>query len=431
MSAQNEVKTEGQESLPVAAPVPVGGVVRDGQKFNVHPVARHFPMLSGEAKEAMLLSIKQIGVQKPLVLWRNEDGKEYLIDGRNRKGCWAELVAKGVTHADSGQELTLAYTYFAGTEKQVVDYIWSQGGVGRRLGSGQLAAIAVTVGHVRRILELKEQGIRPSADEQTEADFAASVAQMSGTNRQYIFDAMKLRKEAADLLDLVAKGEINIPEAKKRLANRKKGLPDICEDADGTKSDAETPVGPVEIFDGLKNLVSADHAPIFATRDEFKRVIRELRKLGADADGLSDGPGGAWLEKEAVTAGFKTLVKLLSNGMPYVVCPQCSGTGHDADNPRKQCTCCKRAKFLTKQQFNHLGADLQSAVPGSEAHSASEEESSADAVPEGSGAPASSPSVSSDNGVESSTVPSGTAPEGAPVEAAATEASAELEAAGV
>jgi len=53
-------------------------------KFQVHPAANQFPMMSKRPLYELGKDIKENGLKNPIVVWRDEDGEEWLIDGRNR-----------------------------------------------------------------------------------------------------------------------------------------------------------------------------------------------------------------------------------------------------------------------------------------------------------------------------------------------------------
>lgn len=50
----------------------------------VHPAAKLYPMLDREEHEKLVTTIRQNGLRQPVALWRDENGKVWLIDGRNR-----------------------------------------------------------------------------------------------------------------------------------------------------------------------------------------------------------------------------------------------------------------------------------------------------------------------------------------------------------
>jgi len=49
-----------------------------------HPAAKLYPMLDREEHEKLVTSLEQNGLRQPVALWRDDDGKVWLIDGRNR-----------------------------------------------------------------------------------------------------------------------------------------------------------------------------------------------------------------------------------------------------------------------------------------------------------------------------------------------------------
>jgi DNA-binding Lrp family transcriptional regulator len=54
------------------------------EDYPPHPAAEIFPMLEGEDMDALVADIREHGVRVPVVLWEDEDGKLWTLDGRNR-----------------------------------------------------------------------------------------------------------------------------------------------------------------------------------------------------------------------------------------------------------------------------------------------------------------------------------------------------------
>lgn len=54
------------------------------ETYHVHPVADIFPMLDDTELDELAEDIRQNGLRQSIVLWRDEAGREFLLDGRNR-----------------------------------------------------------------------------------------------------------------------------------------------------------------------------------------------------------------------------------------------------------------------------------------------------------------------------------------------------------
>ena len=53
-------------------------------QYKVHPAADVFPMMSDEELAELGEDIKEKGLLAPVVFWEDDDGNEFLLDGRNR-----------------------------------------------------------------------------------------------------------------------------------------------------------------------------------------------------------------------------------------------------------------------------------------------------------------------------------------------------------
>jgi hypothetical protein len=59
--------------------------------YPVHPCADVFPMMSDAEIDALAADIKEHGLQKPIVLWRDGDTPSFVLDGRNRLAALERL----------------------------------------------------------------------------------------------------------------------------------------------------------------------------------------------------------------------------------------------------------------------------------------------------------------------------------------------------
>ena len=103
-------------------------------KFEVHPTAARFPIMSKEQLAALTEDIKKNGLIEPIVL--TADGKT-LVDGRNRYTACEKADVKPEFHKLSS----------AMSEAQIIDFISSKSMERRDLDPGQRALLAV---HLKR-----------------------------------------------------------------------------------------------------------------------------------------------------------------------------------------------------------------------------------------------------------------------------------------
>lgn len=70
-----------------------------GESYTVHPAAELFPMIEGQEFDRLVESIRQHGIQTPVVFTQTDEGlgSPVLLDGRNRLRAAERLKADGVT----------------------------------------------------------------------------------------------------------------------------------------------------------------------------------------------------------------------------------------------------------------------------------------------------------------------------------------------
>jgi hypothetical protein len=81
----------------------------------VHPAAEMFPLLSRDELLELGTDIKAHGLRTPIALWRSADGRDYLLDGRNRLDA-VEAVGIKVVFDDRGLLKT--------GKKYLVNVVW-------------------------------------------------------------------------------------------------------------------------------------------------------------------------------------------------------------------------------------------------------------------------------------------------------------------
>jgi len=101
--------------------------------YKVHPAASLFPLIEGEEFDALVMSIKTVGLMNPIVL---KDGM--LIDGRNRLRAILELQSKHSSIKILTKELELDV-------KSISEYIFHTNIQRRHLTPDQMASIGYEI----------------------------------------------------------------------------------------------------------------------------------------------------------------------------------------------------------------------------------------------------------------------------------------------
>lgn len=338
--------------------------------YRVHDMASVFPLPTPEEYSAIKANVRQIGFIFPKVMWKDEKGSTWLIDGRTRDRIETELYKEGAEKAENGKSLTCPVAMFSGTESEAVEYVRGINLTRRQMTSAQKAAAAVLSGSLVRMYRMKAEGRTVSDDkEEDEGDTATKLADSAGTNRAYVFDCQRLHKDHPDLLQNVLGGAMSLPEAKKVAGRRKEGLPDKPPEGGETpvevqpKPDAK----PEDIYDGLKNVVHEDHVAAFKMRDQVRKHRKVINTLIAEIESDCDAAGGKMFSLQAMKADLSNCRRHLEDHQPHSPCPYCSGTGRDPEQPpdgRKKCNKCKGRKWLDKLQWKEVPEELRAMFEG-------------------------------------------------------------------
>ncbi|MBN2004544.1 MAG: methyltransferase domain-containing protein [Anaerolineae bacterium] len=186
-----------------------------------HPIANLFPLLSEAELQALVTDIQHNGLLNPI--WVHE---ERIIDGRNR---YLACQRAGVTPR---------YQEWSGNEHaDLVRFVVSQNVQRRHLTVGQRTAVAVEIERELAVAAKERQALNAAKLNEelgrktastNEAAFPGSSGQardqaaaMMGVNPHYVTDGKMLQRDAPDLFERVASGELNIPEAKRELGHRR------------------------------------------------------------------------------------------------------------------------------------------------------------------------------------------------------------------
>jgi ParB-like chromosome segregation protein Spo0J len=186
----------------------------DTQTLELHPWAECFPEMTPEECAVLKRDIQDHGLREPLLL---AEGK--VAHGRHRLRAARELGIAQVPVKDWDGQGSL------------VERLLALNLYRRHMSSSQKAALAVDL-KPRLKAEACERKCSGKRSEKVPQIFgegspdrhageaAELLARLTGTNRQYVSDADRLKKEALDLFEKVRRGEMTIPEAKRAHQER-------------------------------------------------------------------------------------------------------------------------------------------------------------------------------------------------------------------
>jgi protein gp37 len=188
--------------------------------YKVHPVADIFPLLHGEEFDRLVESIKQSGLQEPIVLSRDE----VLIDGRNRyRACIKANVDPVVSKLSANYD-----------EAEIRDYIINANLQRRHLNPGQAAIIAIDVEpfYAAEAKERMRAGGNKAGHGRTKVGQANwpdpigqardQVATIFGVSGNTISRAKKVKNESPLLAAAVLSGSMSMNEAYKQVRAKPK-----------------------------------------------------------------------------------------------------------------------------------------------------------------------------------------------------------------
>lgn len=162
-------------------------------KYENHPAADHFPMMTDQEYLALKEDIKTNGQLEPIIFW-----KGMLVDGRNRLKACEELNVEP-------KEVELA------DETDPIAYVLSHNLHRRHLTTSQRAMVSANVATLRHGGDRKSDEIKGSID--TSISEAASLLNVSVPS---VKRAKKVKdKGTPELAEMVSSGKVSVDAASK------------------------------------------------------------------------------------------------------------------------------------------------------------------------------------------------------------------------
>jgi N6-adenosine-specific RNA methylase IME4 len=217
-------------------------------RYRVHPAAETFDLLDGADYANLRDSIRREGLLEPITLWRDDDGQDWLLDGRNRlRACdeigiepridyhdgspfdyaWSINVTR--RHLDEGRRVALRLKHDISRGK------WESEQAGRRAAANEGRSQSQAgkprrrnvadnvVGHVLDTLTDSgaQQRERVEYAARKEKEARASIAKEAGVGVVTAQKAITLAKEAPETFESVCKGEVTLNQAYRQVTRGK------------------------------------------------------------------------------------------------------------------------------------------------------------------------------------------------------------------
>lgn len=155
--------------------------------YPVHPAADVWPMLPDNERDALAQSIRTVGLLEPLVLWEDDNGVKWLLDGRNRLAA-CELAGVTPRYVDIDIDDPVAYVLSRNENR-------------RHLTPSQRAMLQVRLGDPCKYLQ--------------------AAGAEAGVSHPMIVHARKVAEHAPDLVVAVIAGTIPVKRAADEAERRR------------------------------------------------------------------------------------------------------------------------------------------------------------------------------------------------------------------
>jgi hypothetical protein len=179
-------------------------------ELEAHPITEIFPLMQGEEFDQLVEDIREYGLQEPI--WLHPDGR--IIDGRNRYEACLEAQIEPRRRTWSG-------------EGSLVSFVASLNLHRRHLTSSQRAAAAAEAfdqlkaeaeerqreggrkGRKKKVPQNFGEPSEPEPDRHA-GEAIQQAAELFGTNRAYVAEAVRAKGKTPDLYEAVKAGHLNL-----------------------------------------------------------------------------------------------------------------------------------------------------------------------------------------------------------------------------
>ncbi len=181
-----------------------------------HPITNIFPMMGEEEFNDLVEDIRKHGLREPI--WTR---KGRIIDGRNRYLACTKAGVEPQFREWNGEgsliefvvSLNLHRRHLSQSQKAMVSEnmlpFLEEEAKERKIEAGKLYGRG---GHSKEELKVRQKIAYPIDKDANKS--TAHAAKMTGTNRQYVSDAKKIKQKSPEIAEKVVEGKLSIPEAK-------------------------------------------------------------------------------------------------------------------------------------------------------------------------------------------------------------------------
>ncbi len=181
-----------------------------------HPITNIFPMMAEEEFKDLVEDIRKHGLREPIWTWEGR-----IIDGRNRYlACTKAGVEPQFIEWDGEESLVefvvslnLHRRHLSQSQKAMISEnmlpFLEEEAKERQIEAGKLYGRG---GHSKEELKVRQKIAYPIDKDANKS--TAHAAKMTGTNRQYVSDAKKIKQKAPEIAEKVLEGKLSIPDAK-------------------------------------------------------------------------------------------------------------------------------------------------------------------------------------------------------------------------
>jgi N6-adenosine-specific RNA methylase IME4 len=204
-------------------------------RYRVHPAAETFDLLDGADYANLRDSIRREGLLEPITLWRDDDGQDWLLDGRNRlRACdeigiepridyhdgspfdyaWSINVTR--RHLDEGRRVALRLKHDISRGK------WESTQARRREAANSARSdVAKQRERTERGTLLPSQSVTTLSSTGEDRKARSEVAKSAGVGVVTAQKAITLAKEAPETFESVCKGEVTLNQAYRQVTRGK------------------------------------------------------------------------------------------------------------------------------------------------------------------------------------------------------------------
>lgn len=279
----------------------------------IHPACNKVPPMREEDVAVLRHSLKTHGYDYafPIYLW---DGM--ILDGRTRYMLCIEL---GI------EPYCVQWSPSPGDTPEC--FVWRTAAARRHFSTSERACM---------IVEFVDQYAQAKDVSVTQA--MAEMAVTSKVSTDTVSTAKRIKREAPEVYERVAAGEITVNEGKKIVEKQ-----------------ATTPPPAKVVRDGAGNTVPEKEVKeALKSRDVFENLCGNLHAIKREIMDLAKKPEGRALRVDQIELEIKNAVEAVRFAMPFATCPYttCKKSG---------CKACNGSRWVTKNVWDNIPVEIREA----------------------------------------------------------------------